>query len=92
MLRIEDCREAKDFCEVDSEDWLRETVISTIEPEVMEGGRRIEGNSICNLNGESVKGQGARRFKSDPSGAYKTLILCKENGDASINFADGQRD
>ena len=46
MLRIEDWRAAKDFCEAVSEDWFRETVMSTIDPEVIEGGRRIEGNSI----------------------------------------------
>ena len=66
--------------------------MSTIEPEVMEGGRRIEGNSICNLDGESVRGQGVRRLKSDPVGAYKALVFCKENSDASINFTDGERD
>ena len=68
-------------------------MISTIEPDVMEGGRRIEGNSICSLDGrESVKGLGVRRLKSVPFGAYKALVLCKENSDASINFADGERD
>ena len=46
MPRIEDWRDAKDFCMADSEDWFRETVMSTMEPEVIEGGRRIEGNSI----------------------------------------------
>ena len=56
MLRIEDWREANDFWEADSEDWFRETVISTMEPDVMEGGRRIEGNSIWRLNGKLVRG------------------------------------
>ncbi len=46
MVRIEDWRAAKDFWEVASESMLRETVMSTIEPEVMDGGRRMEGNSI----------------------------------------------
>ena len=46
MLRMEDWRAAKDFCEAVSDDWFRETVMSTMEPEVMEGGRSIEGNSI----------------------------------------------
>ena len=46
VLRMEDWRAAKDFCDADSEDWFRETVMSTIDPEVMDGGRRIEGNSI----------------------------------------------
>ena len=35
--------------------------MSTIEPEVMEGGRRIEGNSICSLEGQSVRGRGGRK-------------------------------
>lgn len=47
---MEDWREAKDFWDADSEDWLRETVISTMEPEVMEGGRSMEGNSIWTLS------------------------------------------
>ena len=36
----------KVFCATVSEAWLRETVMSTMEPDDMEGGRRIEGNSI----------------------------------------------
>ena len=39
-------REAKDFWEDFSDSLLRATVMSTIEPEVMDGGRRMEGNSI----------------------------------------------
>jgi hypothetical protein len=31
----------------DSDLWLRATVMSTMEPEEMSGGRRMEGNSIC---------------------------------------------
>ena len=38
--------EAKADWAAASEAWLRETVMSTIEPEDIEGGRRIEGNSI----------------------------------------------
>lgn len=53
MLSIEDCREAKDFCEADSEDRFRETVMSTMDPEVMEGGRSMEGNSIWRLRQQS---------------------------------------
>jgi hypothetical protein len=30
-----------------SESWLRLTVMSTIDPEEISGGRSIEGNSIC---------------------------------------------
>jgi len=39
-------RAAKDFWEVTSDWVLRATVMSTMEPDVMEGGRRMEGNSI----------------------------------------------
>lgn len=43
---MEDWRAAKDFWEEASEVVLRETVMSTMEPEVIDGGRRMEGNSI----------------------------------------------
>ncbi len=43
---MEDWRAVKESWETTSESVLRETVISTMEPEVMDGGRRIEGNSI----------------------------------------------
>ena len=46
MLRIEDWRAEKAFWEVASEVVLRATVMSTMEPEVILGGRRMEGNSI----------------------------------------------
>lgn len=39
-------RVEKAFCEVASAAKFRATVMSTMEPEVMLGGRRIEGNSI----------------------------------------------
>ena len=48
-----DCRAWKAFWAVDSEAWLRETVMSTMEPEEMSAGRRIEGNSIY-MRGESL--------------------------------------
>jgi len=41
-----DWRVAKAEAEAASEAWFRETVMSTMEPEEMSGGRRIEGNSI----------------------------------------------
>jgi hypothetical protein len=37
----------KAFWAADSDERLRETVMSTMEPEDMSGGRRIDGNSIC---------------------------------------------
>ncbi len=43
---MEDWR-AENFWLAMASEWvLRETVMSTMEPEVMEGGRRMEGNSI----------------------------------------------
>ena len=51
---MEDWRAAKDFWEVISEVVLRATVMSTMEPEVIEGGRRMEGNSICRLEREML--------------------------------------
>lgn len=49
VLRMLDWRLVNDFWVVDSEVRLRETVMSTMEPEVMSDGSRIEGNSICLL-------------------------------------------
>lgn len=46
---MEDWRVEKDFWEVVSEAALRATVMSTMEPEVMEGGSKIEGNSIWGI-------------------------------------------
>ena len=43
---MEDWRAAKAFWEACSDCVLRATVMSTMEPEVIEGGRRMEGNSI----------------------------------------------
>lgn len=43
---MEDWRARKEAREAASEEWLRETVMSTMLPEEMEGGRRMEGNSI----------------------------------------------
>ena len=41
---------AENFCWASASEWvLRETVISTMEPEVMEGGSRMEGNSIWSV-------------------------------------------
>ena len=47
VVRMELCRAAKDFWEASSEAVLRATVMSTMLPEEIEGGRRMEGNSIC---------------------------------------------
>ena len=47
VVRMEFWREVKAFWDASSDCVLRETVISTILPEDIEGGRRMEGNSIC---------------------------------------------
>jgi hypothetical protein len=42
-----DCSEWKAAAAFDSDLRLRATVMSTMLPEEMSGGRRMEGNSIC---------------------------------------------
>lgn len=44
---MEDWRAAKESWAARSDSALRETVMSTMEPEIMVFGRRIDGNSIC---------------------------------------------
>lgn len=46
-LNMRSCRAANRLSAADSAASLRATVMSTMEPEAMLGGRRIEGNSIC---------------------------------------------
>lgn len=43
---MDDWRVEKVFWESVSEEVLRATVMSTMEPDVIDGGRRMEGNSI----------------------------------------------
>jgi hypothetical protein len=45
-LKIWSWRVEKRVSALDSEAWLRATVMSTMDPEAMFGGRRMEGNSI----------------------------------------------
>ena len=46
VVRMEFCNAEKDFCAEASEAVFRATVISTMLPEEIEGGRRMDGNSI----------------------------------------------
>ena len=46
VSRICVCSDLKDFWRAVSAGLFWATVMSTIEPEVIDGGRRIEGNSI----------------------------------------------
>jgi hypothetical protein len=46
VWKMVDWRAWKAFCAEFSDEWLRDTVMSTMEPEDMSEGRRIEGNSI----------------------------------------------
>lgn len=57
--------------------------MSTIEPEVIEGGSKMEGNSIC-----GVVRQVTARIKEE----YQAFVLSQKDCDASVNFADRQRD
>ena len=52
-----------------------------MEPDVMEGGSSIEGNSIC-TSVSAVDNKGWR--------AYKSLIFSQKNCHASVDFADGE--
>lgn len=45
-LKIRSCSDENCLSASDSASWLRATVMSTMEPEAMLGGRRMEGNSI----------------------------------------------
>ena len=53
--RIVDWRDVKAAWDFSSAVWFWATVMSTIEPEVMLGGRRMEGNSICRAVSQNVK-------------------------------------
>ncbi len=50
VLKISSWSLANAPWDASSELRFRDTLISTIEPEEMFGGKRIEGNSICSLN------------------------------------------
>lgn len=65
--------------------------MSTMEPEVMEGGRSMEGNSIWILRRQLVRDQGAFGL-CVRLGTHQALILCEQDGDASIDFTDSERD
>jgi len=64
--------------------------MSTIEPEEMSGGRRIEGNSIWRVGyavsywvvGESL----------DLGGVYKSFVWREEDCYAGVDFADREGD
>lgn len=69
---MEDWRARKAVCERASESWLRETVMSTMLPEDMEAGRRIDGNSICGglVACWTVEGDGGERVELGEGRAY----------------------
>ena len=70
----------------DSEAWLRETVMSTMLPEEMEGGSRMEGNSIW-------RAKLTWRFVNAWKGMwYESFVLCEEDGDTGVDFADSEGD
>ena len=71
--KIESWRAVKaawDFC---SEAKLRETVMSTMLPEEILGGRRIEGNSICWELSVQSRNQCQAPFVA-PRGSYTSLL------------------
>jgi hypothetical protein len=86
-------KEACDFC---SDTKLRATVMSTMLPEEIFGGRRMEGNSICGtrdvvswmLREGGRKMACSRQFRD----SYQSLIFRQQDCDARIDLADCQRD
>ena len=78
---------------------FRETVISTIEPDEIWGGKSIEGNSICESNQTSsvancgnltTCGQvkASWRVQAHWEDAYQAFIGCEEYYNTGINLAD----
>ena len=66
--------------------------MSTMEPEVMEGGRSMEGNSIWEwMEVVSNSFPGVKLEHCVPLKTHKALVLSKKNGDTSIDFADCER-
>lgn len=59
--------------------------MSTIEPEVMDDGNKMEGNSICYL----IR---TRMHTKRPVSIYQSFIFGKEDGDTSVNLTHGQGD
>lgn len=79
---------------MDSEVKLRATVMSTMEPEEMSGGSKMEGNSICDFE---VFGQSLLRFTVTSKNdwrrlTYESFIWSEEDSDAGVDLADCQRD
>lgn len=58
--------------------------MSTIEPEVMEEGNRIEGNSIWNL----VR----MAHHMGQLSTYQSLVFGEKDGNTGVNLAYGQGD
>lgn len=85
------CSWAKELADAASEEWLRVTVTSTIEPLAMSGGRSTEGNSIYQLceceSLERIWGFG-RSFAPAAVVTYQPFVFCKEHGDSGVDLAD----
>ena len=66
--------------------------MSTMEPEVMDGGSSMEGNSIWELmEVVSYSFPGIELEHCVLLKTHKALVLSKKNGDTSIDLADGER-
>ena len=86
VVRMEFWRAEKDFWAEASEAMLRETVISTMLPEEIEGGRRIDGNSIWMDQSQ------LHDFARTGIHAYQTFVFSQKHGYAGVDFANSQRD
>lgn len=80
---------------------FRETVMSTIEPDEIWGGKSMEGNSIYVNNqtssaancGEQItcgQVQASWRVQAHWEDAYQAFIGCEEHCNTGINLANGE--
>lgn len=103
---MSDCKAENFWSATVSACWLRATLMSTMLPEWMSGGRRMEGNSIykgivISISASKVGICRSCLYIRMPSGmdgdgwgamsrTYKTFVFGEEHGDSSVDLADSQ--
>lgn len=65
--------------------------MSTIEPEVIEGGSRIDGNSICFITVRFRVRSFQRLLHIAVRISYQSFVLCQQDRNASVDFPDSER-
>ena len=103
---MSDCKAENFWSATVSACWLRATLMSTMLPEWMSGGRRMEGNSIYKGDFVSISTSQVwnmllllvdrytlRDRWKDGSGwedTHKAFVFGEEHGDSSVDLADSQ--